>query len=185
MEVRDGGTLNAVGVAVDLAGNIYVADLANNRIRKLLAADRDLGWKWKSGFRATRARPQRIAGWSWRSCRGRGRQRVYCRHNQPRVGSVRRYDLDIAGDGDYRFSGDGGPAATAAFSIPVGVTRIPPATSISPTAATTAFGKYRVGLSPRPRETEPGVPRVMEALPLSRRSTILLASLWTRRETFI
>ncbi len=116
------------GLAVDSAGNVYIADTLNHRIRKVTAAD---------GKIAT------LAGMGIEGNRGDGEAATQAELSFPTgvavdsqgnvyVGDtgnhrVRKINVSdgkistIAGNGEVGFSGDGGPAAQAKLFAPVGV----------------------------------------------------------------
>jgi hypothetical protein len=116
------------GVAVDAAGNVYIADQGNQRIRKVEAA---------TGFIST------IAGDGNVGFSGDGGPATSANLNNPFGvavdaagnlfiadsfnGRIRRVDAatgiisTVAGDGNYGFSGDGGPATSASLVQPSGV----------------------------------------------------------------
>ena len=114
------------GVAVDSAGNLYIADTNNNRIRKVstsgtittIAGTGTAGYTGDNGA-ATSATLNKPVG-----CRsGQHRQSLYRRHGQ-RCGP---HDSDlgtistIAGNGSAGYSGDGGPATSARFNSSIRV----------------------------------------------------------------
>ncbi len=78
---------------MDSAGNLYIADMPNQRIRKV-----------SNGVITT-----------------------------------------VAGNGTLGYSGDNGPATSAELCIPTASPWTPPATSTSPTPATTASARSRTG----------------------------------------
>ena len=114
------------GVAVDAAGNLYIADTWNNRIRRVNS----------SGIITT------IAGTGEKGYGGDGGRALAARLYLPRAVAVdgagniyivdsdnyriRRIDSSgtittIAGTGEWGFSGDGGPAVQAQLAYPQGV----------------------------------------------------------------
>jgi sugar lactone lactonase YvrE len=117
---------NPSGVAVDAAGNIYIADTGNNRIRKINT----------SGAIST------IAGTGFAGVLGDGGPATMAQVNEPEgvaVGSssnvyivdygnskIREIDASgtistIAGTGSIGYSGDGGLATAASLNQPTGV----------------------------------------------------------------
>ena len=122
----DGGlatkaALNApVGVAADAAGNVYIADKSNHRIRKVssdgiittIAGNGTSG----DGGPATSAALSSPVGVAVDSTGG-----VYISDNS-QVRKVSGTVINtLAGNGNYGFSGDGGPATSAALNGPVGI----------------------------------------------------------------
>ena len=114
------------GVAVDSAGNLYIADRLNERIRRVdaagtittIAGTGDTGYSGDNGpaIRARLDLPFRVA------VDGAGNLYIADRNNH----RIRRVDAagtitTIAGTGDPGFSGDGGPAARAQLDLPYGV----------------------------------------------------------------
>jgi YD repeat-containing protein len=128
----DGGPANEAtlyrpsGVTEDAAGNIYIADSYNHRVRKVdksdiittMAGTGTQGYSGDEGL-ATEAslnHPYEVAvdasgnlyiSDSWNQC-------------------IRKVDTDgiittVAGNGNYGYSGDGGPATDAQFAFPRGI----------------------------------------------------------------
>ena len=114
------------GVAVDSAGNVYIADTGNQRIRKVdstgtittIAGSGEFGFSGDGGpaveaeFRSPRGVAVDSAG------------NVYIADAGNRL--IRKVDstgtiTTIAGTGEFGFSGDGGPAAAARLAFPYGV----------------------------------------------------------------
>src|SRR5215471_4099100 len=111
------------GVAVDSAGNLYIADLQNQRIRRV---DRHgvittVAGSGRSGFSgdggpATRARlnmPNRVA-----VDRSGALYVADAVNNRIRKVDTRGIITTVAGNGKAGFSGDGGPATRASFDEP-------------------------------------------------------------------
>ena len=114
------------GVAVDGAGNVYVTDSGNNRIRKVdatgtittIAGTGEYGFSGDGGpaVQAALSYPEGVA------VDGAGNVYVTDSGNN----RIRKVDATgtittIAGMGEYGFSGDGGPAVQAALDYPSGV----------------------------------------------------------------
>ncbi len=130
--VGDGGAATAAwlrspgGVAVDGAGNLYIADSWNNRIRKVNAAgvittvagDGTRGFVGDGGPAAT----ARLAFPVGVAVDGAGNLYIADRNNN-RIRKVNAagFISTVAGDGTWGFSGDGGPATAAQLRAPSGV----------------------------------------------------------------
>ena len=136
------------GVALDSAGNLYIADQGNNAVRKVTAATSIITTIAGNG----------VAGYS-----GDGGPAARAQLNQPASVAVDSngnvYICDegnsairkvtagtgvittIAGNGTLGFSGDGGPATAAELAHPFGVATDPAAASMSPTRVTIASGR--------------------------------------------
>ena len=113
------------GVAVDAAGNLYISDLATNRVRKVvngiitsLAGNRQKDFSGDGGpaLQAALNGPTAIAV--------DGNGNVYIGDSQNE--RVRKVTLDgnidtVAGNGLFRYSGDGGPATSATLYLPFSV----------------------------------------------------------------
>lgn len=125
------GLDNPVGVAVDGAGNIYIADQKNNRIRKVTAKTGlivtiagDGSFKhygfYGDGGAATAAE---ITGPSGLAVDGAGNVYFVDSHNQRirKVAAKTGIITTVAGTRDNGYSGDGGPATAAELSNPSAV----------------------------------------------------------------
>jgi trimeric autotransporter adhesin len=136
----DGGSATSAslsypsGVAVDSAGNLYIADLGNNRIRKVsygtnttgtitTVAGNGNGELSGDGGPATNAslsQPEGVAVDSTGNLYIADTQNFRVRkvsYGVTTTGTI----TTLAGNGNYRFSGDGGPATSATLNGPVGV----------------------------------------------------------------
>ena len=115
-----------LGVAVDGAGNLYIADTTNGRIRKVDATGTitTVAGTGESGFGgdggpATQAQLQPPYGVA---VDGAGNLYIVDRSNN----RIRKVDpagtiTTVAGTGERGFSGDGGPASEAQLNSPLGV----------------------------------------------------------------
>jgi trimeric autotransporter adhesin len=112
-------------VAVDGAGNLYIADFDNNRVRKVspegiistVAGDGTPGFSGDDGpaTSAELADPRGVAVDS------AGNLYIADGNNRVREVSPAGIITTVAGDGTPGFSGDGGPATSAQLSSPLGV----------------------------------------------------------------
>ncbi len=117
---------NPVGIAVDTAGNLYIADAGNNRIRKVditgiittVAGNGTQGYSGDGGP-ATNAG---LSGSSGVAVDTAGNLFIADAGNN----RIRKVDITgiittVAGNGNADFSGDGGPATAAELNSPTGV----------------------------------------------------------------
>jgi len=130
----DGGPATAAqldgpgGVAVDGSGNLFIADLADSRVRKVdvtgmittVAGDGTPGFSGDGGS-ATAAQlafPFDVAIDSLGNL-------YIADSNNHRIRMVNAAGIitTVAGDGTFGFSGDGGPATTAQLNTPVGIAK--------------------------------------------------------------
>ena len=114
---------NPYGVAVDSAGNVYIADAGNQRIRKVdstgtittIAGTGEVGFSGDGGaaVEAELYNPEGVAVDSAGNVYigDAGNQRI---RKVDSTGTI----TTIAGTGEYGFSGDGGPAAAARLAFP-------------------------------------------------------------------
>lgn len=132
--IGDGGPAKAAilnwpsGVAIDGNGNIYVAERRANRIRKIEAASgiistitgngsRGFGGDGGPANKAVISIPELIAVDAAGNLyfTDRGNYRIRCVDAQSGIINT------VAGNGEYGYSGDGGPATAAGISAPFGV----------------------------------------------------------------
>jgi hypothetical protein len=131
-------------VAVDSAGNLYIADTSNSRIRKVsngvittVAGDGRFGFSGDNGP-ATSAQLNGPVGVAVDSA---GNLYIADQVNQ-RIRKVSGGVITtVAGGGSS--IGDNGPATSAQFANPQASPWTPPATSTSPTSRTTASARSR------------------------------------------
>lgn len=127
----DGGpALNAQlsaprGISLDTAGNLYLADRWNNRIRKIASGNittiagngqSNFGGDWGPAIAAQLSAPQGLAV--------DNAGNVYIsdfQNNRVRMVAPNGTISTYAGNGNSGFSGDGGPAASAELSQPAGL----------------------------------------------------------------
>ncbi len=129
----DGGPATNAGlnapfdVGVDSAGNVYVVDTANNRIRKVsvatgvittIAGNGEENFSGDNGA-ATNARLNAPSGVAIDSVGN-----IYVadeKNNRVRMVTTAGVITTVAGNGSFSFSGDGGPATSAGLRNPYGV----------------------------------------------------------------
>ncbi len=118
-----------LGLDIDAAGNLYVADTFNNVIRKIdtaspriittVVGNGNAGYTGDGGpaTSATLNSPDRV------SVNGAGNFFISDSNNQVirRVDGATKKIATFAGNGQFAFAGDGGPALSASFATPVGV----------------------------------------------------------------
>jgi uncharacterized protein (TIGR03437 family) len=112
------------GVAVDSAGNLYIADTNNNRIRKVsggiittVAGNGTLGFSGDGGP-ATSAQLKEPYGVTVDSAGNLYIAEPYDNRIRKISGGI---ITTLAGNGTSGFSGDGGPATSAQLAFPVGI----------------------------------------------------------------
>ena len=135
-------------IAVDSAGNLYIADSENNRIRKVsngviitVAGSGTRGFSGDNGP-ATSAQLNAPTGVAVDSA---GNLYIADSGNN-RIRKISNGVITtVAGNGTQGFSGDNGPATSAQLSYPTASPWTPPATSTSPTPATSGSAKSRTG----------------------------------------
>ncbi len=111
------------GVGVDTAGNIYISDIFNYRIRKVHAATGILttiagnGTSGFSGDGGPAVVAKLATGWSSYLCVNRGGDVFIVDNNRIRKVSYTTGIIStVVGSGSTTFSGDGGPATSAGLS---------------------------------------------------------------------
>ncbi len=123
----DAALITPTGVAVDAAGNLFIADSYNSRVRRVdavtgvittVAGTSGAGFGGDGGPAAAAplAYPAAVAvdaaGNLFITDSGNGRVR--------RVDAVTGLISSVAGDGTFAYGGDGGPAAGASLNLPTG-----------------------------------------------------------------
>jgi sugar lactone lactonase YvrE len=113
-------------VAVDSAGNLYIADTVNNRIRKVDAFTGMISTLAGGGFDLGDGGPASAAGLSAPDGVAVDRSgnvyiADYFHHRVRRVDAATGVISTVAGNGSAGFSGDGGPATAAGLPYPQGV----------------------------------------------------------------
>ena len=119
---------NPTGIAVDAAGNLYIADNYNNRVRKVTAATGIItalagnGTQGLSGDGGP-AKSANLSGPVGVALDAAGNLFIVDTNNQRirRVDALAGNITTFAGNGTPSFSGDGGPATAASLSYPSGV----------------------------------------------------------------
>jgi trimeric autotransporter adhesin len=129
----DGGAATAAslnqpaGVVVDGAGNIYIADLGNQRIRKVAAVDGKISTvagTGVAGFTDAAALSAQFNNPSGLALDGSGNLLIadYTNHRIRKLTFSTGMVTTVAGNGIGSFSGDGGLATAASISGPTAVT---------------------------------------------------------------
>ncbi len=127
-DARNASLYYPYGVSVDSAGNIYISDFYNNRIRKVDAATKiitTVAGNGSSGFsgdggdakNASLSYPYGV------SVDSAGNIYISDLYNNRirKVDAVTKIITTVAGNGSYGFSGDGGDARNASLYYPYGV----------------------------------------------------------------
>lgn len=114
------------GVAADAAGNVYVADYSNNRIRKITAggAVSTLAGNGTSGFSGDGGPATAAAFHSPVGVAADASGNIYVADiNNLRIRKITSAGIvsTLAGNGNPGFSGDGGPGTAAEFKYPYGI----------------------------------------------------------------
>src|SRR5205814_1288016 len=116
------------GVAVDGAGNLFIADFGNSRIRRVDAAThvintvvgtQGFGFSGDGGLAASAT----LAGPADVAVDGEGNLFIADSGNSRirRVDAATQVITTVAGNGTGGFSGDGGPATAAELAVPTGI----------------------------------------------------------------
>jgi len=120
---------NPTGVAVDAAGNLFIADAQNNRIRQVVAGSRiitTVAGTGDAGFGGDDGPATSAQLWvpSGVAVDAAGNLFIADAANNRirRVAGGTGIITTVAGTGDVDFGGDGGPATSAQLWIPTGVT---------------------------------------------------------------
>lgn len=116
---------NPTSVAVDGAGNLYIADSSNYRIRKVtpagtistVAGNGQFGFSGDGGP----AISAKLADSTALTADAAGNLFVADYNNRIRKVSTSGVISTIAGNGEYGFNGDGGPATSASLAYPSGL----------------------------------------------------------------
>ena len=117
---------NINGVAVDAAGNLYIADYGNYRIRKvaangIISTIAGTGAPGYSGDRGPAVGAQVSTVWGMTlDAAGNLYFADYLNHRIRKI-AVNGVITTVAGSGFYGYSGDGGPAVSALLAYPSGV----------------------------------------------------------------
>ena len=119
---------NPNGVALDGSGNLFLADLNNQRIRRVDAvtgAITTVAGNGNSGFSGDKepAADAMLSGPTGVALDGNGNLFIADQLNRRirRVDARSRRITTVAGNGNFGFSGDNGPAADASLNFPSGV----------------------------------------------------------------
>ncbi len=114
------------GVAVDAAGNIYIADAFNQRIRKVNTSGiiSTIAGTGTAGFNGDGALATATQFWNPTCVRLDATGNIYIADNQNiRIRKISTSNIvsTITGNGSVGYTGDGGPATAARISYPAGI----------------------------------------------------------------
>ena len=110
------GLNNPQGIAIDSAGNLYITDMGNNRIRKVTAASGIITTVDGMGGSLNNPRGVTIDSAGNLYIADTGNNRIF------KVAADTGIITIVAGNGSQSFCGDGYPATTACLKYPSGVT---------------------------------------------------------------
>ncbi len=177
---------NPWGIAADAAGNLYIADSGNHRIRKVdsagtittVAGNGSPGFSG-DGHDATLAQLQQPLGVGLGDS---GTTLYIADYDNHRVRQVAPDGTitTVAGNGGIAYGGDGGKATSASLEYPIAVAVDPTGALYIADQVKAASAKWRSMAPSQPsRETEPRLTRAMAALLQAPKSGSLAAWRWT------
>ena len=116
-----------VGITVDQAGNLYISDSANHSVRKVDAAGiiTTVAGNGQGGYSGDSGPAVSAALWAPYGVAVDPAGNLYIADSQNY--RIRKVDTNgiitsVAGNGQGGYSGDGGPAVSAKFGLPIGIT---------------------------------------------------------------